>query len=248
MRNILNAIPDQIKRLAIPVALVIVGFIVMRHFLVPADFGLYGRYRAGAVDETVSRVTKYAGHKACAECHDDIVAVKDKSYHRGLECEVCHGPGALHIKDSGGSRLSAPKDRGYCPLCHEYLPSRPTGFPQIVSESHNPLKPCVSCHNPHEPTPPSAPKECEACHAEIARSKARSRHGDLACTLCHKTAEKHKTDPRNNLPDKPTSRDFCGACHAEDAVASQEVPRVDMATHGEKYVCWQCHYPHLPER
>jgi len=23
------------------------------------------------------------------------------------------------------------------------------------------------------------------------------------------------------------------------------VPTVDMATHGEKYVCWQCHYPHM---
>ena len=29
--------------------------------------------------------------------------------------------------------------------------------------------------------------------------------------------------------------------------SDKEIPRVDMATHGERYVCWQCHYPHSPE-
>jgi ribosomal protein S27AE len=27
----------------------------------------------------------------------------------------------------------------------------------------------------------------------------------------------------------------------------KDVPKVDFASHGEKYLCWQCHYPHLPE-
>jgi ribosomal protein S27AE len=26
-----------------------------------------------------------------------------------------------------------------------------------------------------------------------------------------------------------------------------EIPRVEMRTHGERYLCWQCHYPHFPE-
>ena len=29
--------------------------------------------------------------------------------------------------------------------------------------------------------------------------------------------------------------------------AAKEIPRVDMFSHGERYMCWQCHYPHLPE-
>ena len=43
------------------------------------------------------------------------------------------------------------------------------------------------------------------------------------------------------------ARAFCGQCHAPDAKSDKEIPRVDMATHGERYVCWQCHYPHMPE-
>jgi hypothetical protein len=29
------------------------------------------------------------------------------------------------------------------------------------------------------------------------------------------------------------------------AVPGKGVPTIDMDTHGEKYVCWQCHYPHM---
>jgi ribosomal protein S27AE len=54
-------------------------------------------------------------------------------------------------------------------------------------------------------------------------------------------------NPREHRPAKPTSREFCGGCHAEDAVTEEEILRVDLATHGESYMCWQCHYPHLPE-
>jgi hypothetical protein len=24
-------------------------------------------------------------------------------------------------------------------------------------------------------------------------------------------------------------------------------PKVDMNQHGDTFLCWQCHYPHLPE-
>jgi ribosomal protein S27AE len=48
-------------------------------------------------------------------------------------------------------------------------------------------------------------------------------------------------------PTKPTERSFCGICHAEDAPTPLTIPRVDLSTHGEDYLCWQCHYPHYPE-
>jgi len=41
---------------------------------------------------------------------------------------------------------------------------------------------------------------------------------------------------------------MCGRCHvagSEDPQASSAV--VDIASHGGTYVCWECHYPHLPE-
>jgi len=247
MKALGEKIPDQLKRLLVPVVIVIAAFVVMRHFLVPSDFGKYGHYRASAIDDVTSLEIKYIGHTVCEDCHDDIVKMKKMSYHRDVACEACHGPAAAHTEDPEGNQLPVPMERGYCPLCHEYLPSRPTGFPQIVSDSHNPRRACVSCHDAHDPKTPEAPKECEACHAEIARTKALSHHIYVSCTRCHETPEEHKVRPRDYHPEKPITRGLCGGCHAEDAPAQKEIPRVDMVTHGERYVCWQCHYPHLPE-
>lgn len=239
--------PDQLKRVSIPIVIVIVAFVAARRLLVPSDFGIYGHYRASAVDEIASQEIKYIGHTVCIDCHDDVFEKVKMSYHRNVMCEVCHGPAAAHTEDPDGNQLQAPTQRGYCPLCHEYLPPRPTGFPQIVSDSHNPQKACIGCHDAHDPKTPDAPQECEACHAEIARTKALSHHADLACILCHETLEEHKISPRDYRPGTPVTRELCGSCHAEGAQASKDISRVDMDTHGERYICWQCHYPHLPE-
>jgi hypothetical protein len=131
-------------------------------------------------------------------------------------------------------------------VCHAYDRSRPTGFPQINPASHNPDLPCITCHNPHDPVPPEVPQECSACHAQIARTKAVSRHASLACTTCHEVSEQHKVSPRSALPGKPQTREFCGQCHAGGA-GDSPVPQIDLATHGSHYLCWQCHYPHMPE-
>lgn len=249
--NFWNRIPEQAKRL-VTVVVVLVGMLVAaRSYLVPADFGKDGHFRASAVQEVAAQKIEYAGHEKCAECHEDVVATKNAGYHKSVTCEVCHGPAAAHAEDPSSAKPPAPRERGSCPLCHEYLPSRPTGFPQIVTASHNPMKPCISCHKAHDPKPPETPKECEACHATIARTKALSPHVYIACTRCHTTPEEHKVTPRRVSPSIPETREFCGGCHAKDAPKTEPqaetAPKVDMATHGERYVCWQCHYPHLPE-
>ncbi|OGU66773.1 MAG: hypothetical protein A2W30_10355 [Ignavibacteria bacterium RBG_16_36_9] len=240
-------IPEQVKRLSLILIIFIITFIFIRSKLVPPDFGEYGHYRTSAVDEIIGQEIKYAGHTLCNDCHNDVVDFKKTGYHRNVACEVCHGPAALHTDDPVEFELQSPRERGHCPLCHEYISSRPTGFPQIVSASHNPMKPCISCHNPHDPKPPEAPKECEACHAEISRTKSLSHHVYIECTVCHQTPNEHKINPRNYLPGIPSSREFCGGCHSKDSTASDEIPKIDINSHGERYMCWQCHYPHLPE-
>jgi hypothetical protein len=112
---------------------------------------------------------------------------------------------------------------------------------------HNPMKSCVSCHEPHEPVPPHVPASCAACHGEIARVKAVSPHTELPCERCHETDDVHKDTPRLSRPGKPIVREFCGGCHDRGAAAPKEIPRVDLASHGGRFVCWQCHYPHDPE-
>ncbi|MBI3696810.1 MAG: hypothetical protein HY238_18485 [Acidobacteria bacterium] len=238
---------QQISRLSIVFGVLLLALVLARHFLIPKSFGKIGHYRAAAVDAIAARKIKYAGHQACASCHEEIVKLHDDRRHRNVACEVCHGPAAAHVEAPTEIRLPAPKQRGYCPLCHGYDPSRPTGFPQIDPVSHNPLKPCITCHNPHAPETPHTPEECSACHGEIARTKAVSHHALLPCTGCHETQKQHKITPQLSRPSKPASRAFCGQCHGVDASSPKEIPRVDLATHGERYVCWQCHYPHFPE-
>ena len=239
--------PQQVTRLSIVFGLMILGLVLARQFLVPKTFGALGHYRAAAVDAIAAREVKYAGHLACAGCHDDIVKLHDTQRHRDVACEVCHGPAAAHVESPTEVRLPAPKQRGYCPLCHGYNPSRPTGFPQIDPAAHNPPKPCISCHNPHAPETPRTPEECSACHGQIARTMAVSHHALLPCTRCHEADKQHKITPRTSRPTRPASREFCGQCHDRGVASAKEIPRVDLATHGERYVCWQCHYPHFPE-
>jgi hypothetical protein len=243
----LKRFPEQVTRLSVIAILAVAALLAARHFLIPADFGKYGHYRASALDENAKREKSFAGRGACGECHEGETTTLLSGYHKNLSCEMCHGPGAAHIEAGGGTDMVKPQGRNFCPLCHEYSPSRPTGFPQIISASHNPLKPCVECHKPHDPQPPQTPKECSACHGEIWRIKAVSHHVNVPCTRCHTVKPDHLKDPRRNPPTKPLDRAFCGECHAAQAGAAMGAPQINVATHEPRYVCWQCHYPHLPE-
>jgi len=247
MRDFWSNLPEQIKRLVIVITILIVVLLIVRSEFIPEDFGEHGHYRASAVEEIVAQPVHFAGQVACADCHDDITIFKRNGFHKNLSCEVCHGPAAAHIEDPEENIPPAPRERGYCPLCHEYIPSRPTGFPQIVSTAHNPMSPCISCHDPHDPEPPETPKDCGACHAEIASTKALSHHIYIPCTYCHETPEEHRLLPHEIKPGKPQNREFCGRCHANDEQDQKGIPQIDLNSHEVRYVCWQCHYPHLPE-
>ena len=240
-------IPEQIPHVVIPIVALVVIYLVVRHLLIPSGFGLWGHYRAPSAIQNAELPVKYAGGEACADCHSDIVSAKKTGYHRGVACETCHGAAYAHTQDQEKHKPQINRARPACLICHEYLSSRPTGFPQVVSESHNPLKQCITCHQPHDPKPPHPPKGCDACHATIQRTLALSRHGNLTCTTCHEVPKNHRLSPRGNLAKKPQTREACGKCHAKDSSASKDIPRVDMASHGGKYLCWECHYPHMPE-
>ena len=240
-------LPSQFLRLIIFAAVIVVVFLIARSYLVPDTFGKYGHYRAAAVDSILSQELKYAGHQICSECHDDIGELKRSSYHKGVNCEACHGPGGSHVESVGEVKLPKPTDRDYCVLCHVYNPAKPTGFPQIDPVVHNPVKLCISCHNPHAPDPQLVPADCGACHGHISRTKALSPHALLECTQCHATPEEHRISPRSARANIPATRAVCGVCHSKDAQSEQRIPRIDLASHGDRHLCWECHYPHYPE-
>lgn len=239
-------LPEQVKRLVVVNGVLVAGALTMRFYVIPEDVVSTSVHRSTTVERELAKPVKFAGTETCVVCHDAEAAVKIESFHRGLSCEGCHGPAADHASDPSAAKPSVSRDRRLCPLCHAYDASRPTGFPQINPTAHNPRKPCIECHNPHDPAPPQTPKECSACHAQIERTKALSSHALLACTTCHTTPERHKTAPRTALASQPQARTFCAQCHANGSPPA-EAPKVDMASHGTPYLCWQCHYPHQPE-
>lgn len=239
-------LPEQVIRLGTVAFLLLTAVLLLRFVVLPASFFSSKPHQAAAVVREAAKPVRYAGVAVCRQCHSDEFELKSAGYHRNLACETCHGAASAHANDPSSTKPPAPRDRKFCPVCHGYDPSRPTGFPQINPAVHNPIKPCITCHDPHDPVPPETPRECSACHGQIAMTKALSSHALLPCTTCHVVQEEHKIQPRTNLPTKPDSRDFCGQCHSDQTTGSR-APKVDLAVHGGTFMCWQCHYPHLPE-
>ncbi len=238
-------VPEAVARLSFVGVLLVAGFVGLRSVLPPA-LKNKALQQAAALEREKAREPKYAGAHACGECHGEQYEIRRNGYHRNVSCETCHGPARGHAESPVEVTPPAPRSRSFCPTCHAYDLSRPVGFPQINPIAHNPLKPCITCHNPHDPKPPTVPSACAACHAEIERTKAFSPHVLLDCTTCHSTPEEHKVTPRTARVSKPSRREFCGQCHSQDS-KHPDTPKIDIASHGEGYLCWQCHYPHMPE-
>lgn len=244
MRNYFKKLPEAVVRVGI-VFLLFITTVSFARWMIPVSLKNGREHRTATVKRETAKPIHYAGAGACNECHKEINAVKADGYHRNLSCETCHGASKDHSEDPDVKPVTD-KVRDACTRCHAYDPSRPTGFPQINPVVHNPRKQCVECHKPHSPKPPHVPQECEACHAQIARTKEVSPHVGLPCTTCHTVDVQHKVSPREVRAQIPSDRSFCAKCHSNDSPV-KGTQKVDIKTHGEKYLCWQCHYPHMPE-
>jgi len=126
-------------------------FIIVRAFMVPSDFGLYGHFRAGALDDNRARPVQYAGRTVCADCHADVVESRVGGKHEGVGCEACHGALAAHAEGRMEEKPTLPDPRATCLRCHEHNVTRPAWFPQIVTADHSPEGACTECHMPHNP-------------------------------------------------------------------------------------------------
>lgn len=242
MKGIFAKIPEQLVRIVVVFAFLLAAGVGIRVLIVPAEMKDAKLQQEAAAGREAGRPVKYGGEQLCSQCHEKEARAKGQGHHRQLSCESCHGPSQAHA-DNPETKPFTPAKRESCTVCHAYDQSRPTGFPQINPLTHNPRKACLACHRGHNPAPPRPPSSCAACHGLIEQTKANSPHAALSCTVCHKTPERHRVSPRAFQPDKPSTREFCGRCHTLGRT-NKGVPGVDMATHGEKYVCWQCHYPH----
>jgi hypothetical protein len=132
-------------------------FLVLKAIFVPAGFGVYGHFRAGALDDNRGRALSFAGQTACAECHSDVVDVRKTGKHASVSCEACHGAHAAHAADHSAAAGRRPDAATVCLVCHTANVAKPRGFPAIVVEEHAGTESCLTCHTPHDPgTAPEA--------------------------------------------------------------------------------------------
>jgi predicted CXXCH cytochrome family protein len=129
----------------------LVVFLVLKAVFVPAGFGVYGHFRAGALDDNRARPLTFAGQTACAECHSDVVDLRKTGKHAGVSCEACHGPHAGHAADPSTTAARRPDAATLCLVCHTANVAKPRGFPRIVVEEHAGSESCLTCHTAHKP-------------------------------------------------------------------------------------------------
>jgi len=142
---------EHLFRVAVLFIAGIFVFLVARAVFVPADFGKYGHYRAGAIDDIRSQAPAFAGRAACADCHTDIPPVLAAGKHARLGCEACHGASAKHADAPEKGKPAKLDARGLCLTCHMASVAKPKKFPQVDPAQHGEGAPCTSCHTPHDP-------------------------------------------------------------------------------------------------
>ncbi|HEX9021507.1 MAG TPA: cytochrome c3 family protein [Nitrospirota bacterium] len=132
--------------------------LIARMFFVPRDFGIgergymYGWHRKGNEQDWKNFKVKYQGKEYCKDCHTDRYNSINKTPHRIIECEDCHGPAIDHPSDP--PKLTIDRSRELCLRCHYPLPYPTSGRSRIRGidpDTHNPGTECSSCHNPHNP-------------------------------------------------------------------------------------------------
>jgi uncharacterized CHY-type Zn-finger protein len=93
----------------------------------------------------------FAGHQACAECHDDVVKTKAVGKHAVVNCEACHGALQKHVEDPASVIPQLPDTGVLCARCHEANLAKPKAFPQLSTKDHSGGEKCKTCHQPHSP-------------------------------------------------------------------------------------------------
>jgi hypothetical protein len=142
---------EHLVRVVLLLAAGAVAFLVIRQMVIPRDFGKYGHFRPGSMDDVRARPIKFAGREACEPCHGDQVEAKNGGKHVHVGCEACHGPLAKHAEDPGSVVPKLPDTAVLCAKCHEANSAKPKTFPQVITAEHSSGLPCNTCHKPHNP-------------------------------------------------------------------------------------------------
>lgn len=228
------------------------------------------------------------GADTCLECHDDETLAysgsalfKTKHAQRGgkrspfgvggLQCEACHGPGALHAKNKKpetingfktDSKFTLEQRNQVCMNCHEGL-ARTSWHAGAHERAQLACTDCHKVHKEHDPVLTKATESnvCLACHkqqrADFQKASTHPvRQGRMACSDCH--ASHGSAAPAMLV--KATLNQTCTSCHtekrgpvlwehapvAEDCGACHTAHgsvRAALLTKSPPLLCQQCHNP-----
>jgi hypothetical protein len=207
----------------------------------------------GKGEQTVNK-SAVVGNKACYECHSNIDTAKMSGPHKDIDCEKCHGPGAMHLSDPIVYSMKHSSERAFCAGCHAKDSAKSAGIKQIDPAVHNTGKKCIECHDPHNTGfgtlagkgRVANSNTCNLCHAKINQVRLKGVHKTVECESCHSGWEKHLVSPRATKPLKPTERAFCGKCHGKGISTSGNIKKIDLKEHNIEAKCIECHNPHSP--
>lgn len=142
---------------------IIILILLARMVLVPKDFGvhergyMYGWHRRGNEEDWKKIKVKYQGKEYCRDCHPDKYDSINKTPHRIIQCENCHGPASDATSDHYSDqrpKLTIDRSRAHCLRCHYQLAYPSSGRSKLKGidpDKHNPDIECSTCHNPHKP-------------------------------------------------------------------------------------------------
>jgi len=196
-----NKMPKHIVRLLLLLGCFSLLAFAAKVYLTDPSYYKYGYYRADAVPELAAGTPQYQGSAHCLTCHEERSADWSTAVHKAVQCEVCHGISQeCPVKE--GSRIPADKIR-LCSTCHEAMPARPAGQPQIVLGEHpfadGEIMQCIECHDPHAPGPVVREEEIpitEPLAAVTAEAVVAMPPGASKCAKCHgKQGEGVKKNP-----------------------------------------------------
>ena len=179
----------------------VIGYAARTYFTANSYYE-YGTTAATSVAEIAADKPKYQGTAYCQTCHVQRYAEWSKGVHNStavgkvVKCEVCHGPAGRrdpppgYINSATGPvhpdnvKLVVPTDTvKLCTLCHEQIPGRPQGQPQIVVATHAGTTQCTTCHNPHSPRIIGAAAATTGPSGDAAAGKAKAEASN--CAACH---------------------------------------------------------------
>jgi DmsE family decaheme c-type cytochrome len=228
----------------------VVVLLIMLMFFQPAFYA----FGSDGKDEGI-----YAGAGVCQECHVEQTKSMSRTPHwkKAIKdspvadkgCESCHGSGASHVREGGGTirdlitfskKETAMQKSGVCLNCHEE--SKNMSSWDSGTHKKNDIT-CIDCHTVHNSAihnlKASQPNLCLSCHKSVGNQLKRQAHhpiqeGKVKCTSCH--TPHGGSGPKMIKAD--SAPDLCYKCHTEKRgpFAFEHPPVAEN--------CGTCHQPH----